>query len=162
MTDLGEMKKILGVKVERNWVDRILKISQGPYINNLLAQFQMQDANPVSTLLNRSVKLTSNNKVILDVPYAKAIGSHVHGLGVTRSVTPHWNSNPHFSMIQTCSKTSYHISHPSTNLSSVLGTPHAWPSPTLPIPYPFPATLTKGSIIPSQTYSSPCYARDPA
>ena len=35
----------------------------------------MQDANPVSTLLNKSVKLTPNIKPIIDVPYVKAIGS---------------------------------------------------------------------------------------
>ena len=46
-------------------------------------------------------------------------------LDVTLHVTPHQNSDPHFSMTQTCSKISYHVSHPFTNLSSVLGTPRA-------------------------------------
>ena len=35
----------------------------------------MQDANSVSIPLNKSVKLTTNSKSTLNVPYAKAIGS---------------------------------------------------------------------------------------
>ena len=66
---------------------------------------------------------------------------------VTFHVTPHWNSNPYFSMTWTCSKTLYRVSllFLSTNLNSVFGTPCAWPSPTLPVSYPFPATQTEAS-----------------
>ena len=63
--------------------------------------------------------------------------------GVTLRVTPHQNSDPHFSRTRTCSKISYRVSHPPTNLSSVFGTPRTRPCPTLPILYPFPATLTE-------------------
>ena len=75
MTDLGELKKILGIRVERDQAKGTLKISQGPYIDTILAWFHMQDTNSVSIPLNKSVKLTSNSKSTLDVPYAKAIGS---------------------------------------------------------------------------------------
>ena len=37
MTDLGEMKRILGIRVERNREEGTLKISQGHYIDTLLA-----------------------------------------------------------------------------------------------------------------------------
>ena len=37
MTDLGEMGKILGIRVERDRDKGALKISQGPYINVVLA-----------------------------------------------------------------------------------------------------------------------------
>ena len=37
MTDLGEMAKILGIRVERDRDEGTLKISQGPYINVILA-----------------------------------------------------------------------------------------------------------------------------
>ena len=66
-------------------------------------------------------------------------------LSVTLCITLHRNSDPHFPTTRTCSKISYHVSHPSTNLSSVFGTPHTRPCPTLPIPYPYPATLTEAS-----------------
>lgn len=76
MTDLGEMKKILGLRVERNREEGTLKISQGPYIDAVLARFHMQDANPVSTPLSKTVKLTNQTThTIDDTPYAQAIGS---------------------------------------------------------------------------------------
>ena len=78
MKDLGEMKKILGIRVERNRRKGTLKISQGPYIDVILARFHMQNTNTVSTPLNTSVKFKTPQNVDspkVDVPYAKAIGS---------------------------------------------------------------------------------------
>jgi Reverse transcriptase (RNA-dependent DNA polymerase) len=78
MTDLGEMKKILGLRVERNCEEGTLKILQGLYIDIVLARFHMQDANPVSTPLSKTVKLTPTNEAAHtrnDIPYATAIGS---------------------------------------------------------------------------------------
>ena len=49
-----------------------------------------------------------------------------------------------------------------SNLNSVFGTLYTQPCPTLPVSCSFLATLTKASVIPSQTYSSPCCARNPA
>ena len=80
-----------------------------------------------------STKLSPSNRVLPECPL------------VTLCVTPHRDSDPHFSMTWTCSKISYRISHPSTNRSSVLGTPRARPCLTFPISYPFPATLTEAS-----------------
>ena len=49
---------------------------------------------------------------------------------VTLRVTPHWNSDPHFSMTRTCSQTPYHVSLLSTNLNLELHVPDpAQPSP---------------------------------
>ena len=79
MTDLGEMKKILGIRVERDRDKGSLKISQELYINVILAQFNMQNSNSVSTPLSKTVKLTvpiqSTSGPTIDAPYAKAIGS---------------------------------------------------------------------------------------
>ena len=47
-----------------------------------------------------------------------------------------------------------------SNLNSIFGTPYTWPCLTLPVPCPFLSTLTKASVILSQTYSSPCCAHD--
>ena len=80
MTDLGKMKKILGIRVERHWEKGPLKISQGPYIDIILTRFHMQNANPVSTPLNKSIKLTPNIKPTINVPYAKAIGLHMYAV----------------------------------------------------------------------------------
>ena len=77
MTDLGEMKKILGIRVERNREQGMLKISQGPYIDKVLNRFYMHHANPVTTPLSKNVKLTTPNEPtkLLNVPYAQAMGS---------------------------------------------------------------------------------------
>ena len=77
MTDLGEMKKILGIQVVWGRQAGTLKILQSTYIDKILAPFNMADVNPVSTPLSKSVKLEdtkeqANNPII---PYAKAIGS---------------------------------------------------------------------------------------
>ena len=84
MTDLGEMKKILGIRVERDRKYGTLKISQGLYIDTILAWFQMQDANPISMLLNKMVKLTvptgSKDGPTINVPYTKAIGSIMYAV----------------------------------------------------------------------------------
>jgi hypothetical protein len=57
MTQLGEMKKILGLCSQRDCEAGILKISQGPYIETILAHFKMDNENPVSTTLNKTMKL---------------------------------------------------------------------------------------------------------
>ena len=84
MTDLGEMKKILGIRVERDRKHGTLKISQGPYIDTVLAQFQMQDANPILTPLNKMVKLTvptrSKDRPTINILYAKAIISIMYAV----------------------------------------------------------------------------------
>jgi len=81
MTDLGEMKKILGIQVIRDRKARTLKITQGAYIDKILARFNMVDANPVTTPLPKNIKINDIEAPPDDqtantyVPYAKAIGS---------------------------------------------------------------------------------------
>ena len=79
MADLEEMKKILGIWIERDRRQGTLKIFQGPYIDVVLKRFNMMEANPVSMPLSKTMKLVvpigSNNTPTVDVPYAKAIGS---------------------------------------------------------------------------------------
>ena len=70
-----------------------------------------------------------------------------------------WSTLPHgLSAFQN----PYCVSTLSLNLNSVFRTPYARPSPTLPVPCSFSATLTEASVIPSWTYSSPCCTHDPA
>ena len=84
MTDLGEMSKILGIRVERDRDKGTLKISQGLYIDVVLTRFHMQDSNPVSTPLSKTVKLTvptgSTTGPTIDAPYSKAISSLMYAV----------------------------------------------------------------------------------
>ena len=83
MMDLGKMKKILGIRVERDHEHGTLQISQGPYIKKVLNRFYMHHANPVSTPLSKNVKLTMSNKpaMSLDIPYAQCDKSRVQKSG---------------------------------------------------------------------------------
>lgn len=49
MTDLGEVKRILGIEVERNYDQGTMAISQGSYVATILERFGMQEAKPVAT-----------------------------------------------------------------------------------------------------------------
>ena len=57
MTDLGEMKKILGIQVIRDHKAGTLKIVQSTYIDKILAHFNMAEAKPVTTPLPKNIKL---------------------------------------------------------------------------------------------------------
>ena len=49
MTDLGEVERILGIEVQRDYDQGTMTISQGHYVATILERFEMQAANPVST-----------------------------------------------------------------------------------------------------------------
>src|SRR5882724_2130243 len=55
MTDLGEMKKILGIQVIRDCKARTLKIAQSAYIDKILVRFNMTDVNLVATPLPKNM-----------------------------------------------------------------------------------------------------------
>jgi len=86
MTDLGEMKKILGIQVIRDREAGTLKIFQSAYIDKILARFNMAEANPVSTPLPKNIKLDDIQAQTEDssMPYAKAIGSLMYAAIQTR------------------------------------------------------------------------------
>eukprot|EP00903_Cladosiphon_okamuranus_P016817 g15509.t1 len=58
MTDLDEVKRILGIEVKRVYEQGTLSISQVHYVETILERFGMQDANPFELLL-LSVGLSS-------------------------------------------------------------------------------------------------------
>lgn len=58
ITDLGEPTKIVGIELTIN--PDSITIAQKQYILSILKSEGMQDANPVSTPLDPSTKLTSN------------------------------------------------------------------------------------------------------
>ena len=52
---LGQPSLIIGIKIQQG--DHIIKLSQTHYIDQLLSKYRLQDANPVSTPMDVSVKL---------------------------------------------------------------------------------------------------------
>ena len=51
ITDLGELKFILGILVTRDCPNHLIHLNQSAYITQVLARFGMSDAKPVSTPL---------------------------------------------------------------------------------------------------------------
>ena len=49
ITDMGEVSRILGMEVTRDYDERTLAITQTTYVDNVLEQFGMQDANATHT-----------------------------------------------------------------------------------------------------------------
>ena len=74
MTDLGEMKKILGIQVTRDCKARTLKIAQSTYIDKILMHFNMADVNLVATPLPKNIKL---NDIKEALPEDQTINTNV-------------------------------------------------------------------------------------
>ncbi|MBW0540348.1 hypothetical protein O181_080063 [Austropuccinia psidii MF-1] len=77
MKDLGKLCYVLGMKVERDREKCRLFLSQGLYINNLLATFGMQDCKLVSTLQvpgSRLLARTDTNAPVAMINYRRGIG----------------------------------------------------------------------------------------
>ncbi|MBW0561563.1 hypothetical protein O181_101278 [Austropuccinia psidii MF-1] len=77
MKDLGELRYVLGMKVERDREKCRLFLTQGLYIDNLLATFGMQDFKSVSTPQvpgSRLLPRTDTNTPVATINYWRGIG----------------------------------------------------------------------------------------
>jgi hypothetical protein len=97
MKDLGVAKKILGIIIKRDKKNHKLTLSQGEYIEKVLKRFRMQNAKPVSTPLDRHLKLTKEMcpktqeeiKYMSRVPYSSVVGSLMYAMVCTRPDIAH-------------------------------------------------------------------------
>jgi hypothetical protein len=60
MKDLGELHFFLGMEVERNRDERLLRINQIKYLKEILKHFQMEECKPIRVPLDPKVKLQRN------------------------------------------------------------------------------------------------------
>lgn len=76
MSDMGELKLFLGLKVDRDLSGGTMKISQPKYIADLLQRFGMSDCKPVATPWELNLKLESRKEgdVVTKKPYRELIG----------------------------------------------------------------------------------------
>ena len=58
MKDLGVAKKILGMEIMRDRVERRLSLSQKGYIEKVLHRFNMQNVKPITTPLAAHFRLS--------------------------------------------------------------------------------------------------------
>ena len=94
MSDMGELKYVLGMKVQRDGKNRWLYLSQEAYIDQMLEQFGMTDCKPASTPLDPRQKLvkapddgelsTADRDVMDNAPYREMVGSLMYLMVSTR------------------------------------------------------------------------------
>ena len=87
MTDLGEVKSILGMSIKRNRKDGVLTINQSAYLRSVLERFGMADCNPVSTPIEpgKHYERTPDNEEGFETREFQAlIGSLVYASIATR------------------------------------------------------------------------------
>ena len=97
MKDLGEAKKILGLKICKDRKNRTLTLSQADYVEKVLQRFSMENAKAVSTPLTSHLKLTKEmcpktqeeEDKMSKVPYVSAVGSLMYDMVCTRPDIAH-------------------------------------------------------------------------
>ena len=83
ITDLGPISWLLGMKVTCDRDQRMLSISQEPFVEAILAKYNFTDMKPLSIpmdphiqlLTSQSAKSTANIAFMKQVPYRSALGS---------------------------------------------------------------------------------------
>ena len=109
MKDLGEAAYILGIKIYRDRLKRLIGLSQSTYIDKVLIRFSMQDAKKGFLLMSHGISLsksqcpstTDERDCMNSILYASAIGSIMYAIICTRpdvsyalSVTSRYQADP--------------------------------------------------------------------
>jgi hypothetical protein len=84
--DLGELRRILGIKVRRDRAARTISLSQKPYIESIINEFNLTDATPLSTPTAMGAILTKDQspqtpeeiEEMENIPYARGVGKLMH------------------------------------------------------------------------------------
>ncbi len=87
MKDLKELHFFLGMEVERNHDERLLRINQIKYLKEILKRFQMEECKPIGVPLDPKVKLQRNangNDESKGFPYQQAVGSLMYAMLCTQ------------------------------------------------------------------------------
>lgn len=109
LKDLGPTSWLLKMRVERDWENHTVSLSQRQYILDTLARFGMSDCKPVLTPLNPNVRLSkdqapqthSERAEMAEVPYMNAVGAILYlamctrpDISYTAGVLARFSSNP--------------------------------------------------------------------
>ncbi len=85
--DLGEAKYFLGMEIERNRINKTIKLSQKKYVKGVLEKYSMEDAKPAKVPLKTATKLTKEDGELLDTrvyPYSELVGALLYAAVCTR------------------------------------------------------------------------------
>ena len=97
MKDLGEIHHCLGIRITRDREKGMIELDQQAYIQQIIDRFGMSNANPVSTPMDCSQKLTkemspksdAQRDEMRNVPYLSAVGSLMYAAMGTRPDIAH-------------------------------------------------------------------------
>jgi hypothetical protein len=87
MKDLRELHLFLGMEVERNCDEQLLRINQIKYLKEILKRFRMQECKPIRVPFDPKMKLQRNangNDESKGFPYQQAVGSLMYAMLCTR------------------------------------------------------------------------------
>ncbi|OBZ79951.1 Retrovirus-related Pol polyprotein from transposon TNT 1-94 [Grifola frondosa] len=85
MTDLGEARRILNIKIIRDRARRTIELTQRQYVESILTHQGMADCRPVSTPMAQNLKLLKLSDAEIDAtPYQSALGSLMYAMLGTR------------------------------------------------------------------------------
>lgn len=92
ITDMGEVHWLLGIELKRLREERKLMLSQRAYIDASLRRFGLDDIKPISTPMDPSMRLTSNQSPkstteiarMSNIPYKEAVGTLMYAALGTR------------------------------------------------------------------------------
>ena len=85
MTDLGEARWILNMKIIQDRPSRSIQLSQERYIEDILERQGMADCRPISTPMAQNQKLVKLMEAEIDpTPYQRAVGSLMYAMLGTR------------------------------------------------------------------------------
>ena len=82
MKDLGMLRWILGVEIRRDRAKRTLELSQGAYIDSVLARFGMEDSKSVATPAEGVLKRMTDGQT--DHEYMQLVGSVLYLATISR------------------------------------------------------------------------------
>ena len=88
--DLGDASYVLGIAITRDRANRKLQMSQGQYLTDILARFNMLECKGIGTpmdanqKLHRGSRLAAEQEVVERLPYQRLVGSIMYAMIGTR------------------------------------------------------------------------------
>ncbi len=83
MKNLGELHFFLGMEVERNHDEQLLRINRIKYLKEILNCFRMEESKPIGVPFDPKVKLqrnTDGNDESKGFPYQQVVGSLLYAM----------------------------------------------------------------------------------
>ena len=92
MKDLWEANYILGIKIWRDWKNKLLALSQASYIDKILVRFNMENSkrgtlpfrHGIHLSKEQSPKTPERKEHMSRIPYASTVGSLMYAMLYTR------------------------------------------------------------------------------